>query len=415
MKIYKVGGWVRDNLLNIKHTDKDWVVVGSTPDELKSQGYQQVGNDFPVFLHPDTKEEYALARKEKKTTIGHKGFKFEFSPEITLKDDLYRRDLTINAMAMDDKGTVIDYNNGQEDLKNKILQHVSPAFKEDPLRVLRVCRFSAQLPEFNIAKETMTMMKTMVNNQCLKELSNERVWAEIEKALNCSKPSNFIESMRKCGALEIILPEVHDEIGVLQHPKYHPEGDVYTHNKLAIDRICEITSNPIVRFAIIIHDVGKTVTPKELTDKLSHEDHAKRGLPIVRKICNRLNVPNKYKRFALRFAEHHSAPYSFKDMSAKNILDMLTAIGAYHKDGGKNNVKNYLDGCLADYRAGGGSLEKMAQFSILDSIKKCWEVSYQITGQQFIEQGHKEGPNIGRLVENKRIIEIQKVIDELGQ
>ena len=299
MQVYLVGGAVRDHLLGIADADRDYVVVGSTPEEMLSLGYQQVGHDFPVFLHPQSKEEYALARTERKSGHGYHGFICDFSPDTTLEEDLERRDLTINAIAQDDKGKLIDPYHGIDDLHERILRHVSPAFVEDPLRVLRVARFAARFNHlgFKVAPETLDLMKEISASGELETLTPERVWTEMQKALCTPNPEIFIEILHYVGALKVILPEVEALSGVPGPARWHPEIDTLVHTMMTVHRLAQESHDPVARFAMLCHDLGKALTPKE--NWPHHKNHHALGLKPLESMCKRLKVPNEYYDFAL--------------------------------------------------------------------------------------------------------------------
>lgn len=365
MKIYLVGGAVRDEILGIPSNDRDYVVVGSSPEEMKNFGFEQVGKDFPVFLHPETKDEYALARTERKSGQKHTDFEFDWSTSITLEDDLSRRDLTINAIAKDKEGNYIDPYNGQEDIKNKVLRHVSDSFKDDPLRILRVARFAAKNPDFVIADETKDFMVKMVQNGELDHLTPERVWKEMEKALISEEPSNFIDALDQVGALGIILPEIKAMQNIPQRKDYHAEGDVYVHNQMVLKEATILTKNmdkdekALIRFSALCHDFGKTKTPKEFlynedgTIKGSHFGHEKEELvrPMIDDFCERLKIPNKFKKLAIDVAVHHQRIHGIKNSSAKKITKMLNEISPSQKAdkrGGEHYLNMIIKACEAD-------------------------------------------------------------------
>ena len=305
MQIYLVGGAVRDNLLNYPIYENDWVVVGATPQQMLSLGFKPVGKDFPVFIHSKTGEEYALARTERKSGRGYKGFEFFTSDKVSLEDDLVRRDLTINAMAQDSEGNLIDPFNGQKDLELKMLRHVSEAFIEDPLRVLRVARFAARYHHlgFTIAPETMALMKSIVEQGEMEFLVAERVWKETSRALQSISPDIYIEVLRECGALKILFPEINALFGVPQRADYHPEIDTGIHTLMALQQAAKLSDSATVRFSVLVHDVGKAVTPSNVLP--SHRGHESRGLPLVKKICDRFAIPNEFRELALAVTEHH--------------------------------------------------------------------------------------------------------------
>ena len=299
MKIYRVGGAVRDKLLDYPSIENDWVVVGSSPQEMLELGYQPVGQDFPVFIDTQSGEEYALARTERKSGHGYQGFAFHTAPDVSLEDDLIRRDLTINAMAEDDDGSIIDPHGGQQDLSNKILRHVSNAFTEDPLRVLRVARFAARYHHlgFSIAAETLSLMSTISASGELQHLVAERVWKETDRALCERSPDIYIQVLRDCGALAVLFPEVEKLFGVAQRADYHPEIDTGIHTLMSLQQAARLSDNSPIRFSVLVHDLGKGITPDHILP--SHSGHEARGLPLVKDVCDRLKVPNDHRQLAL--------------------------------------------------------------------------------------------------------------------
>ena len=329
MKTYLVGGAVRDELLGYPFVEKDWVVVGATVDDMLSADYQQVGKDFPVFLHPVTKEEHALARTERKTAAGYKGFEVHASPDVTLEEDLIRRDLTINAIAKDDNGEFIDPFNGIEDINNKILRHVSDAFAEDPVRILRTARFMARYAHlgFHIADETMALMRNMVTAGEVDALVAERVWQEMEKALAEKTPTSFIGALRECGALKKILPELDCLWGVPQPVEHHPEIDTGIHTMLVLEQACILSDDAQVRFAALVHDLGKGSTPKK--DWPRHIDHESRGANIVKNVCQRLRVPNEYRDLAERTARFHLHYHRALELKPATVVKTLVQLDAF--------------------------------------------------------------------------------------
>ena len=331
MKTYLVGGAVRDELLNYPFHEKDWVVVGATVDDMLSAGYQQVGKDFPVFLHPKTKEEHALARTERKTAAGYKGFEVHASPEVTLEEDLIRRDLTINAIAKDENGEFIDPYNGINDINNKILRHVSDAFAEDPVRILRIARFMARYAHlgFSIASETMALMKNMVAAGEVDALIPERVWAEMEKALTEKTPTCFIETLRECGALKRIIPELDCLWGVPQPEEHHPEIDTGIHTMLVLEQACKLGTDPQLRFAALVHDLGKGTTPKDEWPR--HIAHEARGADLVKKLCKRLRIPNEYRDLAERTARFHLHYHRALELKPATVVKTLEQLDAFRK------------------------------------------------------------------------------------
>lgn len=344
MKVYQVGGAIRDKLLGLPVTDRDWVVVGSTPAQMEALGYKPVGKDFPVFLHPETHEEYALARTERKSGTGYKGFVFNTSPEVTLEQDLARRDLTINAIAEDEAGHITDPFNGRRDLQAGILRHVSPAFSEDPLRVLRVARFAARF-DFEIATETLQLMTLLSDSGELETLVPERVWAEMEKALGTVYPARFFGVLRECGALKQLLPEIEGLYGVPQPEKYHPEIDTGVHTMMVLQQAVRLSADTTVRFAALVHDLGKATTPKDLLP--SHHGHEERGAKLVERLCQRLRIPNRYRDLGVIVARFHFICHRISELRADTVVRKLEAIDAFRRP---ERFEQYLLACEADAR-----------------------------------------------------------------
>jgi tRNA nucleotidyltransferase (CCA-adding enzyme) len=356
MKTYLVGGAVRDALLNLpikkdahdRAPDRDWVVVGATPDALLAQGYQAVGKDFPVFLHPETKEEYALARTERKTGVGYHGFDTRFSPDVTLEQDLLRRDLTINAIAQDiDSGALIDPYGGQADLHARVLRHVSPAFVEDPLRVLRVARFAARFAPlgFMVADETLQLMQQISANGELSTLQPERVWRETQLALCAAAPQEFVRVLRSCDALKVIFPELDALFGVPQPERWHPEIDTGIHMLMVLEQAARLSPDPVVRFAALMHDLGKGTTPKDILPR--HIGHEFRGIPLVEGVCARWRVPNEYRDLALICAAQHGKLHAAFEMRSSTLLEFLEKLDALRRP---QRFEQFLLACEADAR-----------------------------------------------------------------
>jgi tRNA nucleotidyltransferase (CCA-adding enzyme) len=345
MEIYLVGGAVRDKLLGFPVKERDWVVIGETPESMIKEGFRPVGKDFPVFLHPQSHDEYALARTERKTAPGYKGFAIHASPEVTLEEDLKRRDLTINAIAMTRDGKLIDPYGGQEDLTKRIFRHISPAFAEDPVRILRVARFAARYAHlgFMLSEETKKLMQSMVAAGEVDYLVAERVWAELYKALNEQNPTAFFYTLKGCDALEKIFPEINCLFGVPQPEIYHPEIDTGLHSMLSLQQATYLSSNPEVRFAALVHDLGKGVTPKE--NWPHHFGHEKLGLAILEKLCKRLRVPNSFKALAIQVMQYHTHCHKAFDLRASTLVDMLGHLGAFK---GNSTLQKFLLACEAD-------------------------------------------------------------------
>ncbi len=355
MEIYLVGGAVRDSLLDLPVRDKDWVVVGSNAKLMKEQGYLQVGKDFPVFLHPKTKQEYALARTEKKVGVGYLGFEFDASEFVTLEQDLLRRDLTINAIAESSDGQLIDPYNGRRDIKDKVLRHVSPAFAEDPLRVLRVAKFAARFARlgFTVASETLKLMSNIVQSGEIEALVRERVWQEIEQTMGGPAPDVFIAVLRDCGALKSILPEVDRLFGVPQPVKYHPEVDTGLHTLLSLQQAVKLTDDPVIRYATLVHDVGKGVTDK--ANWPSHHAHETLGLPLQADISKRLHVPNEFAKLAALVCEHHTKMHRIKELRPATLLKLIEALDGFRRP---ERVQKFLLACEADARGRTGLEER---------------------------------------------------------
>jgi tRNA nucleotidyltransferase (CCA-adding enzyme) len=351
MNIYAVGGAIRDELLGMPVSDRDYVVVGATPEQMAAQGYRPVGKDFPVFLHPDTHEEYALARTERKTAAGYHGFQFFYAPDVTLDEDLARRDLTINAMARAVRpdgaltGPVIDPFNGQADLRARIFRHVSDAFTEDPVRILRVARFAARFHDFTLAQETLALMKTMVAAGEVDALVPERVWQEVSRGLMEKKPSRMFSVLRECGALARILPEIDNLFGVPQRADYHPEVDTGVHVMMVIDHAAARGYALTVRFAALTHDLGKATTPDDILPR--HIGHEGRSVELLKPLCDRLRVPNECRDLALVVAREHGNVHRVMDMGAAALVRMFERSDALRKPA---RFAEMLQACEADLR-----------------------------------------------------------------
>ncbi len=329
MKRYLVGGAVRDALLGLSGSDRDWVVVGAEPQELLDAGYVQVGRDFPVFLHPRTKEEHALARTERKTAAGYRGFEVHADRTVTLEDDLLRRDLTINAIARDEAGVLIDPHGGQRDLADKVLRHVSEAFIEDPVRILRLARFAARLEGFTVAEETMALMRRMVESGEVDALVPERVWQELARGLMEAKPSRMFEVLRACGALARLLPEVERLWGVAQRADYHPEVDTGVHLMMVLDMSARLNGSLPVRFACLGHDLGKGTTPAHVLPR--HLGHEERSVALVRDLCERLRVPLACRELAEVVAREHGNVHRSAEFGAAAVLRLIERCDAIRR------------------------------------------------------------------------------------
>jgi tRNA nucleotidyltransferase (CCA-adding enzyme) len=405
MQIYLVGGAVRDKLLGLPVIEKDWVVLGETPKSMIKEGFKPVGKDFPVFLHPQSHDEYALARTERKTAPGYKGFIVHASPDVSLEQDLIRRDLTINAIAMTPEGALIDPYGGQRDLENKIFRHISPAFAEDPVRILRVARFAARYQHlgFTLAEETRELMQAMVVAGEVDYLVPERVWAELFKALKESSPSAFFYTLKSCTALEKIFPEINALFGIPQPEQYHPEIDTGLHSMLCLEQAVLLSSNPEVRFAALVHDLGKGMTPKE--NWPHHYGHEKIGLPILEKLCARLRVPNAFRALAMHVMQYHTHCHKVFELRASTLTDVLIALGAFKPN---NTLADFLLACEADAKGRTG-LEHAPypQAKMLERAAKA-AASVDIT---TIINSDLQGVEIGTAIRRLRIKAVTEVIN----
>lgn len=402
MNIYLVGGAVRDKLLNYPSKDKDYVVVGSTVEEMLQHGFEQVGKDFPVFLHPDTKAEYALARTERKSGSGYAGFEVYAAPDVSLVEDLQRRDLTINAMAMNEQGLVDPYG-GQADLKAKVLRHVSENFKEDPLRVLRLARFAARYAHmgFTVADSTMEFMREMVGSGELSTLMAERVWQEIQRSLGERSPEVFFEVLRQCGALAVILPEIEALFGVPQPAKHHPEIDTGLHTMMVLQQAVLLSNSPVVRFAALTHDLGKGLTSAE--NWPSHYGHETKGLRALRALVARLRVPNEYVGLAEKVMEYHTHCHRALELKAATLLKMLEAVGAFRQ---ADKLDQFLLACEADSRGRLG-FENRA-YPQAQWVKKAFLAANEVGSKEFVEQG-LVGKEIGNAIYKRRLEVLKKI------
>jgi tRNA nucleotidyltransferase (CCA-adding enzyme) len=347
MKTYRVGGCVRDRLLNLPVTDIDWVVTGATADQMQNAGFKPVGKDFPVFLHPDTKQEYALARSERKTGPGYRGFEFDTDPTITIEQDLSRRDLTINAIAEDEDKKLIDPYGGQVDLEKRILRHVSYAFVEDPVRVLRVARFAARFHHlgFRLAPETAQLIREMGVSGELSSLVPERVWSEMSRALGELNPSIFFQTLRECEVLAILFPEIDGLYGVPQTAKYHPEIDTGIHVMMALEKSAEMNLDIESRFAVLMHDLGKATTPADSLP--SHHGHEQRGVKLVKSFCERWKVPKAHTELALITTEYHTHVHRAFDLKPTTLLKFFAKTDVFRK---RDRFRKMTMACLSDAR-----------------------------------------------------------------
>ena len=403
MEIYLVGGYVRDQLLGLETKDRDWVVVGSTPEEMLKQDYRQVGKDFPVFLHSKTNEEYALARTERKTSPGYSGFSFHAAADVTLEEDLIRRDLTINAIAQSDNGDLIDPFNGQADIKAKILRHVSPAFIEDPVRILRVARFAARFADlgFTIADETQKLMAEMVNNGEVDSLVSERVWQETMRALSEKAPARYFEVLRDCGALKKLFPEIDQLWGVPQPEKHHPEIDTGIHTMMVLTQAAKLSDDPKVRFAALVHDFGKGITPKEQWPK--HIEHESRGVPLVEALCDRYRIPNDYRELAVIVTRYHLHYHRAAELRDDTFLKTLDSLDAFRRP---ERFELFLLACEADSRGRTGFED--AHFDQAEIYRKVLNAAKAINAKELVALGLK-GKEIKEELNKQRIQAIKEI------
>lgn len=353
IRAYAVGGAVRDRLLGLPVADRDYVVVGATPEEMVALGFRPVGKDFPVFLHPVTQEEYALARTERKTARGYKGFQVYAAPDVTLEEDLRRRDLTINAMAEDEQGNIIDPYGGEADLRARLLRHVSPAFAEDPVRILRVARFAARLTDFSVAEETLALMRQMVKAGEVDALVPERVWQELARGLMEQRPSRMLQVLRDCGALARLLPEVERLFGVPQNPVSHPEIDTGEHLLRVLDSAARAGYALPVRYAALLHDVGKGLTPRERWP--DHSGHEQAGVEAVKAVSARLRVPVECRELALTVTRWHGLAHQAERLEAAALLELLERCDAFRRPG---RLQAFVEACAADFHGRPGWEDK---------------------------------------------------------
>ena len=409
MKIYLVGGAVRDKLLNYPSTENDWVVVGGSPQQMLDQGYQPVGQDFPVFIDPKSGEEYALARTERKSGHGYQGFTFHTDPDISLDEDLVRRDLTINAMAEGADGSIIDPYGGQRDLNAKILRHVSEAFTEDPLRVLRVARFAARYHHlgFTVAPETMALMQQLVDSGELSHLVAERLWKETERALGERSPDIYIQVLRDCGALAKLLPEVDDLFGIPQRADYHPEIDTGIHTLMSLQQAAQLSPCSKVRFSVLVHDLGKAITPEHVLP--SHKGHEERGLPLVKNVCDRFKVPNAHRQLAMVVTEYHLLCHKALELRPETILKLLKGLGALKSS---QRLEAFLLCCEADARGRTGFEDR--DYPSADFLRGAMQVASSTDISDLLE-ADVSGADIGRQLSLRQIAELTEFKDNYLQ
>ena len=403
MKIYLVGGAVRDSLLKLPVKDRDYLVVGATQEQMLAKGFHRVGKDFPVFLHPETQQEYALARTERKTGSGYGGFTCHASPDVTLEQDLLRRDLTVNAIAQDDDGKLYDPYGGVDDLNNKVLRHVSDAFIEDPLRVLRVARFAARFHAqgFTIADETLTMMANISQSGELEALTAERVFQELDKALSTDNPHIFIDVLEQCGALKVLFPEIHALFGVPQPAKWHPEIDTGIHTLMVLEQAAKLTKDNSVRFAALVHDLGKALSPKEHLPK--HHGHGLKGLVPIKALCARIKAPNDYRDLALLVSELHQNIHNIDQLRPETLIKLFDRADLWRKP---QRLEQITLACEADAKGRLG-LEDEA-YPQASYFKHTFEAANAVAVKPIIDAGFK-GAEIKQQLHIKRIEIVSEV------
>lgn len=403
MDVFEVGGAVRDSLLDQRVCERDWVVVGSSPEEMLRLGYRQVGKDFPVFLHPESGEEYALARTERSVGPGYHGFTFDISENVTLEDDLGRRDLTINSMARADNGRIVDPYGGQQDIEARVLRHTSPAFSEDPLRILRVARFSARFTrlDFTIASQTMELMREMVASGEASALRPERVWQETEKALSEGRPDVYFQTLRDCGALAVVFPEIDTLFGVPQPPRWHPEIDTGIHTLMCVRMSARLSTDNAVRFAALTHDLGKATTPKDILPR--HSGHEQRSVDLLDTFCERLPVPRRYKEIASAVARHHGVVHRADELRPATVMKLIESVDGIRRP---ERFDALLTACEADARGRTGLEEnEYPQRRLLrDALTAALDVDTKPLAEAV------QGPELGDAIRELRLGAIGSVL-----
>ncbi len=396
LKTYLVGGAVRDRLLGLDIGERDWVVVGATPEEMAAHGFKPVGRDFPVFLHPTTQEEHALARTERKTAPGYHGFVFHADSQVTLEEDLRRRDLTVNAIARAEDGTLIDPYGGQRDIAERVLRHVSPAFAEDPVRILRIARFYSRFKPlgFRIADETLTLMRTMVANGEVDALQSERVWQETRRSLAQDDPAAFFELLRECGALQKLFPELDALFGVPQTAKYHPEIDAGVHVLMALTQAARMQAPVEVRFAVLCHDFGKGITPAKVLPH--HYGHEASGVPLVEQLCARLRVPNDYRELALAVTRLHLRVHQAAELRPDTLVELLERTRAFQQP---ERFEHFLLACEADARGRLGLEER--DYPQSDYLRGALAAANLVQARDIVAAGFS-GEAVGQELRKRR-------------
>ena len=409
MHVFLVGGAVRDELLGVPFSEHDWVVTGETPESMRARGFRPVGKDFPVFLHPETGEEHALARTERKNGRGYHGFTFHADPSVTLEEDLRRRDLTINAMARAADGTLVDPYGGARDLAARVLRHVSPAFAEDPLRVLRVARFAARYAAlgFTVAPETRELMRGIAASGEIADLTPERVWQETERALAGASPRIYFETLRDCGALAALFPEVERLYGVPQRADYHPEVDTGVHVMMVMDAAEKLSADPVVRFAALVHDLGKGDTPADVLPR--HVGHEHRSVTRVQQLCDRYRIPNRYRELAVPVARHHGLAHRVFELRPSTLLELAESLDAFRRP---ERYESFVLACEADHRGRLGFGER--DYPQSRFLRGVLAAARGIDIAALRERGH-EGAALGEAIRRARVAAIAAYKENCGE
>lgn len=404
LNVYLVGGAVRDKLLGLPHKEKDWVVVGTTEQEMLDRHFLRVGKDFPVFIHPNSKEEYALARTERKKGKGYYGFECHASPEVTLEEDLRRRDITINAIAESVHGEIIDPYQGQADLKNKIIRHVSDAFMEDPVRILRVARFMARFASlgFKIAEETLELMRAMVENGEVDALVPERVWQEMDRSLQEENPDQFFITLRRCGALKRIWPALDRLWGVPERPEYHPELDTGIHVMLSLQMAVTLSQDPVVRFAVLCHDLGKGATDSKYWP--SHRGHEESGVPLIQDFCKFYHVPSEYRALAILVSRYHLHCHRIDELKPSTVLTLLENIDIFRQP---KRLDQFLLACEADARGRKGFQDK--PYPQANKLRQAADCVKSVNVKPLLDQGFS-GALLGEKLKQERILVLKELL-----
>ena len=409
MKVYEVGGAVRDALLGLPVKERDWVVVGASAEELTAQGYRRVGKDFPVFLHPNTGEEYALARTERKVGRGYTGFEFDTAPNVTLEQDLERRDLTINAIARDAGGALIDPWGGRRDLDARVLRHVSAAFSEDPLRVLRVARFAARFAKlgFTVAPETQQLMREIVTSGEIDALKPERIWQETVKALGEDDPEIYFEVLRACGGLARVFPEIDALFGVPQPERWHPEIDTGVHVMLALKVAARLSRNAAVRFAVLTHDLGKAATPKVLLP--AHHGHERRSEQMLAQLCERLPVPNRFRDLARNVARHHGTVHRAAELKPRTVFDVIIDVDGLRQP---ERFEEFLLACEADGRGRKGLEDR--EYVQAERFRMALRAARSVDAGRIRAERELDGEALGRALRDARLEAVKAALRDVA-